>query len=221
MNIEKPDRAENRESAETTLTKLFSEAATREIPDTGDIELQKNALLAAFEKRFTELLPEQRSEIEKLAQEIRKTNYSDKSEFVYELSTRLSHLLVAIAPAEELERMLRERTAEQRNWRTINEALSYTLEDANSINLHVPIMFTKSPVEMYRLFINGLKILAEQMKNDPELFRIQQVMGYSWIISDHPEILRKLGFTVEERNEKEHKALAWILKEDFLARYGN
>ena len=110
--------------------------------------------------------------------------------------------------------------AESGGWIKVNETLSYEFL-ADSIGLHVPTVFTKKPTEMLNSFNEGLKTLARDIKNNPEFPSVKKIVGYSWIVYEHPNLLQKMGFSIDNVDEEHREARAIISIEDFLKRYGS
>ncbi|KKW40647.1 MAG: hypothetical protein UY91_C0038G0002 [Parcubacteria group bacterium GW2011_GWB1_55_9] len=147
--------------------------------------------------------------------------FQNEEEMANNIANRFRSFLTTVISPEDLETKLRNDAAERSGWKIINEALSYELGPNNEVNLHVPKIFTKKPLEMYRLFNDGLRLLATQLKTEPGLKDIEQIVGYSWIIFEHPGLIEKMGFTLDERDGKKKGSLAFMSRDDFIERYGN
>ena len=107
----------------------------------------------------------------------------------------------------------------------INDALWYHVSKGhpNEIAIHLFSMeIGKSFSERkkaFNLYKDGLSELAHRMKTDPKLTNIAQVVGWSKLVYEHPDIVKSLGFEITERDEEKGEALAIRSREDFLKKY--
>lgn len=110
---------------------------------------------------------------------------------------------------------------------SINEVLAYGL-GADVAHIHVMPADNKSPREKYVLFVEGLKNLADVVRDNED---IKRVIGTSWIIAEHAPMIEKLGFTVtgaipedlRDVHFKDEERDIWgaeMSREDFLNTYG-
>jgi hypothetical protein len=151
----------------------------------------------------------------------------DKEEFVSRVFEIISPIIdVKFDKPVEFELASRKTFLERGNLTSINELLAYNLED-EALVLHVPPNETTPLKDKLRLLKEGLKALAEIVKNNEN---IQVIIGSSWIIADHPEIIERLGFTIEGPVSEEQRQeyfgndprevhSAKMSREDFLKKY--
>lgn len=109
----------------------------------------------------------------------------------------------------------------------VNELLSYHLDDSGGMHLHViPNMFTSNS-EKLRLLREGLREAAQIANNEDG---INTIYATSWIVAKNPELLKKLGFSINgEITEDDYDNLfqgenrevwsASISREDFITKY--
>ena len=192
-----------------------------EMPQDTDLDSQKQKVLTYMEGRMASLFPENHDDVIILVRDLRNAMFQNEEEMANNIANRFRSFLTTVISPEDLETKLRNDAAERSGWKIINEALSYELGPNNEVNLHVPKIFTKKPLEMYRLFNDGLRLLATQLKTEPGLKDIEQIVGYSWIIFEHPGLIEKMGFTLDERDGKKKGSLAFMSRDDFIERYGN
>jgi hypothetical protein len=76
---------------------------------------------------------------------------------------------------------------------SVNELLAYNIID-NTLILHVPPNETTSLKDKLKLLKDGFKAIAKIVETDNN---IQEIEGSSWIIADHPDLIERLGFTLE------------------------
>jgi hypothetical protein len=128
----------------------------------------------------------------------------------------------------------------------LNDMVSVTYENPEVVLLHVSPVNEASTSSKLEMFKDGLAKLASLLKTDPKLATVKTVGALSWIVSEHPRILEKFGFTLgpldavlsgksidqKYRDMKEHfptfippnyrkteMGFASVSKDDFLRRY--
>lgn len=80
----------------------------------------------------------------------------------------------------------------------INEMLVYEFADDNELWLHVMNVQDKSIGEKLRLLREGFSVLAERFKDWGGMWpHIKIISGTSWMITEHPRLFEKLGFTID------------------------
>jgi len=99
--------------------------------------------------------------------------------------------------------------------RVIASELLYYQVKENVIELHILPGMDLSIIAFINDIRNGLKKIAEFVKKNEQ---ISIISGQSWIITEKPELLEKLGFTVRTQ-EGGVDSIATISREDFLKRY--
>lgn len=128
----------------------------------------------------------------------------------------------------------REQHDRDENHVELNECLSFYLDAPDRISLHVGDVKKFPLSEKLRLLWDGLDKLAELLVSDSRLKDIKTITATSWIVTEHPHLLEKLGFTIDHKREhslagaeielydpedgKGHAdpTFAWISREDFL-----
>lgn len=119
----------------------------------------------------------------------------------------------------------------------INELLEAELGDNGELFLHVEDVRNFSLSEKLEMLRTGLQKLAYMLETDPELKDVQKISGTSWIVYQHPKLMKNLGFEVitdptlfpsyktEYENRKEYiepefkdlkPAYAYISRDKFL-----
>lgn len=124
--------------------------------------------------------------------------------------------------AKKWEDHTRENVLEKHGYTYLSDLVSFGTdpEYPNEVQLHIHENLTKTPIESNRMMLEGLTLLANRLKTDPELAHINTISGYSWIVYNSPDILRMLGFTVSGFNHKQKKALATMDRAVFLSQFG-
>ncbi len=129
----------------------------------------------------------------------------------------------------------------------INDMISFEVESAKEASLHVNEVFgedgqKENISEKMRLLHEGLAGFAALLKHDRTLKDIETITAFSWIVSEHPKLIEKFGFTIDSPNNyfqrlrsyygknriggvKTEKLLkkpgfAYITREKFLELYG-
>ncbi len=173
---------------------------------------------------FLDMLPDGQSVLDELDQIALIENRED---FVRTISDLLEPLIeLRLSEPQEFEARQRQGFLEGGNFIAINQLLSYKLH-GKSLSLHVQPNETTPPAEQKRLMLDGLRELAEIVRNNPN---IKNITAASWIVADKPGILRKLGFTLdgsisEEERQKyfagsdEPIDKAHISREELLEKY--
>jgi hypothetical protein len=139
--------------------------------------------------------------------------------------------LAATYPKEfaEMRRRVFRAGAEDK-WTHVNDLLSYGI-DEDELHLHLSPAENVDPASIFALFSEGLGSLAKVVENNDE---VKKITATSWIVATpagEQLLKRKFGFTVagliDEQTRQEHfqnevrpVAHAYILREDFLKRYG-
>ena len=131
-------------------------------------------------------------------------------------------------PFDKLKTVRQESVAFVNKGVRINKAFWYHATDPkypNQIGIHVYAMkIGKTMYERkaaFELYKHGLDELAKRLEKDPELEHIDEVVGWSKLVYEHPNLARSLGFEVTERDEKKKEALAIMTRKEFLKRPWN
>lgn len=120
---------------------------------------------------------------------------------------------------------------ERHKFTPLNEVLSYGLTDDGEI-VHIHLLPTTDQPRLRSLVLDGLRVLARQIQEHPENFvQLRAITATSWIVAEYPEVMKRLGFSVNGPDSEEFRQRhfnseeqdidrASISKSDFLARYG-
>jgi len=107
------------------------------------------------------------------------------------------------------------------NYKYAGKFISYGI-DKNILHIHLPpsedLIKDKGIGYFRREVLNDLKNLAEIIKENDE---VKKITATSWIVKDHPEIFKKLGFSIGTENQKDEKHLyhSYISRDEFLERF--
>ena len=216
-----PQPNKEKASAVEAMTKRIEADVARmwnETPEDDDIAKKIKYLTERLALRGQDLFSSHAEEYAQLIGKLRTYPYSNPEAVPKELGSLISQFLVENYTPEDLEEKIRVNTAERYGWTTVNEAFAYNI-DGNNIAIHVPAMFTKTTMEMMRLFKEGLRTLAQRLVEDQSLANIEKIVGESWIIYEYPLVIKKMGFEIEEIYKKEQKGTASITRENFVAKY--
>jgi hypothetical protein len=136
---------------------------------------------------------------------------------------KLAAKLLPAKATEQLQRRLREKKFEEYELTSLNDLLYFDVIDEypDEIAIHVHETHNKSPLEIRRLAVDGLKNLAIRLESDPTLSHIKSITGYSEIVFSNPKLAEQFGFTVEKQADDDGFALARMSRADFVARYGS
>ncbi len=151
----------------------------------------------------------------------------DKDEFVAQVLQILEPLLILKQQDPvRWETVARREFVRNGGFEQINDLLAYSIE-GDTLHLHVPPNETTPIKVKINLIKDGLKKVAEVIKEHPE---VEHIIGKSWIVASHGSLLERLGFTVEELSDEVKArsqeldprdiALASISREELLKRYG-
>lgn len=81
----------------------------------------------------------------------------------------------------------------------LNEVMQATIEDDHLALIHIAKMEGSTKDKLFQ-FKDGLKKLADLLKNDERFMKILFIGASSWIVAEHPKLLRKFGFIVDYDN---------------------
>lgn len=107
------------------------------------------------------------------------------------------------------------------NYKYAGTFISYGI-DKNTLHIHLPpsedLIKDKGIGYFRREILNDLKKLAEIIKENEE---VKKITATSWIVKDHPEIFKKLGFSIGTEDKKDRKYLyhSHISRNEFLERF--
>lgn len=190
-----------------------------ELPEEASIEVKTQNLLSFIRERAN-ILPDNRDLASEIEARIHGSQFGNQEEMAAEIARCLVDIVANTYPSlEDLEKHVRDMTAEKSGWTMINEALSYELY-RNDIFLHVPLMLTKTPFEMVRLFEEGLRTLAHNLTRDEKYADAQRIVGHSWLVAKYPKIVEKMGFTIDSIDQERGSGSASMSRGAFLEKYG-
>lgn len=106
----------------------------------------------------------------------------------------------------------------------------FDADDASTFRIHIAGAKTLEPVEKLVDFRKGMRELARRLKDDPEFLNVKTIVGTSWIVGEHPNVARGLGFTLDEEPLSKENALhfggetrrvqrAWMTSEAVISKY--
>jgi hypothetical protein len=128
--------------------------------------------------------------------------------------------------ASALEAISRENFIKRGGFEPLNQSLSFGVGlDGKYFSIHVaPNKETENKLELMK---DGLHKLAEKVKADGKIKRVEAV---SWIVAEHPSLLKRMGFEIRGNVDEETRrkmfphedravASAFITREELLKRY--
>lgn len=116
--------------------------------------------------------------------------------------------------SEQLRREKREQVAEEKDKVIVSETLYYEIKET-AVYLHILPAMDLPVIAFIKDVKNGLKKIAEFVNENEEILTVS---GQSWIITDKPKLLEKLGFEVIPQ-EAGRESIAMMTREDFLKKY--
>ena|SRR3989344_3108497 len=96
------------------------------------------------------------------------------------------------------------------NGEQLNRLLSYTLENEQSIVLHIQQIKNSDLAERLEFFTDGLKILARKVKTEEKFRNANEVVMLSWAVTKFAPVLIGLGFQID--GDRAHSLFAHLLK---------
>ncbi len=204
------------------LRRILYGAISRQLSSISeDIEFseKKRILLDMIQQNATETLPEKAEEIEQLIHNLENSNFQNDFELREALSISLGDFLSKNFSPTELGERFRENLAKQSGWETANRILMFGVYN-DEAHLHIAPVFSESAAEVKRLFLEGLRVLANLLKSDSRLQNIRVITGQSWIVYEHHKLLERMGFNITKLDEAEKVGWAEITKEKFIELYG-
>lgn len=133
------------------------------------------------------------------------------------------------------EREGRERTVETANAISLSpEHMLYGKldeDDDTTFRIHVGTAFTLEPNEKLVDFRKGMRELARRLREDPSLANVKEIVGTSWLVGEHPNVARRMGFRVDEEplppeagahygGDTRKIQRSWMTREELIAKYG-
>ncbi len=174
-----------------------------------NIEIRMGGLVGANYKLKLELI--------NILEKEKTKSYPNIDEWINNLSEKISTVILRNYTLDELEKIFYDLNLKRNNL-PINRMLTYSIDTENeTLGLHVTIIFVKNPIEIRKLFIEGMKILAEKLNTDENLKNIKKVEGISNLLFKHQNILKTLGFELINKNEQTELATVSISREKFLS----
>jgi hypothetical protein len=164
---------------------------------------------------YDEGFGEKSSGFTKPAQNIEIGGMQNMGEYVTAVSAALAQSLGEKYTLEELEQLQYEDILARDSHIGVNRAVYFSFEPGGEqicINMHN----AKSlPVEELRKgFNDGLKEIARQLKENPDLAPVTRVAIRSWIVEKHPKVAERYGFSLDGVDS------ASMSRDDYIRRYG-
>lgn len=95
----------------------------------------------------------------------------------------------------------------------INDDFSFDMESEDSISLHFGMPEVNSLSSHLSTLRTGFKELASYLKYSPTLKDVETITATSWIVTERPSLMEKLGFIVDNTTEQaQREILAYNLK---------
>lgn len=107
------------------------------------------------------------------------------------------------------------------------------VDDETTFRIHVATAETLVPSEVSREFLGGMRELARlAQKEGSPISKMERVVGTSWIVGEHPEVVERMGFHLAERDltdeekmkyfagEKRKVRESWMSREELIEKYG-
>ena len=182
-------------------------------------ENKKKDFIKKIIQETTSIIPNATEEIEIKLNRLNKLDEKDNLEtFLNEATKIIIELIGKYLTLEKLEQIIQ--TARKKSGNEIlSRGLNFTIHHSH-IELHIPTTFFENAQLALQSFVEGLKILAQKMTNDPTMERVTEVRGHSLLIKEKPRIARKLGFeiTLDENGKPTDEAR--MSREKLLDIYG-
>lgn len=212
---EKPIRAHEEETSVLGSSKFFQAILSENLEDCASVSEAHQATKETIE-HIEHSYGEKAAGFSRCLDGIEISGITSVKEYIETVSPILEKVMYNRLPLEELEEIQRNDILSHESNKNINKIVYYKINPEKnkiSINLHnaksIPFK------EILRGFSDGLKEIAQKMKNDPDLALIQEVTARSWIIEKHPQIAERYGFKLDSIDSIS------ISREDFMNRYGN
>ncbi len=151
----------------------------------------------------------------------------------------INHILKVVEPVhifslknpKLFEDMQREHVLEKEENTRLSKVLFCGFDDKRK-SAHIHLAVAREFIKEFgiKAFIrevtDGLRKLAEIIKDNNE---VNEVTATSWIVKEHPELMKNLGFTLADKklelspssDDKRKRRDSFISREDFLSKYGN
>ncbi len=112
------------------------------------------------------------------------------------------------------------------------ESMLFGNRDSGIFRLHVAAARTLAPSELLRDFHLGMRELARRFQEDPDFADMTEVVGTSWLVGEHPDVARRMGFHVDEDplppdevaahfgGETRRVQRSWMTRDELMAKYG-
>lgn len=156
------------------------------------------------------------------------------NDITHETLQKLSDLVTEVTDVirlqlPEAETIEREEWVEKYKIVKVNQLLGYTELDFDSSNLNIHVLPNRTTLfrDKLKFFKEGFQDIAKVVNSEE---RIKKIVGDSWIVLEHPELAKKLGFKVEKDFKKEFRRIfiektrkksevTSMSREDFLKKY--
>lgn len=101
----------------------------------------------------------------------------------------------------------------------MNRIVAYEIYK-KEIQIHIFPAIENNPFELKALVIDGFRQIAQKIKTSADFEEIDKIVGASWIVNEHPSLIKSLGFDIPPGQEDIYYAAAEISKNRFLELYG-
>jgi len=171
-------------------------------------------------RRHIDAFPEADGDLNELIAELSARDYDGKEvSFAQEFAHKVARILLAQYSPREVEERIRSFTIAERGWQYASDVLAYEIDDNAVIVLHVPPMFSRSILEVAAMFQQGLRKLAENLR-DKQFDSIKKISGTSNMVFKYRDSLQKAGWTMTNIHHATEQATAEMSKDDFIKGYG-
>lgn len=185
---------------------------------------EKNAqIINVFHTFCIHSFPQQTDTITEAFKEIERMKISDENVLVSELSEKITNILSPHYSLQDIEKGFKPGFEHGDRMERINRMLDVEFAqeaDTKYLRLHMPILFTQNPIELKKLFVEGLKIIAQKIKSEEKYKDSSGLVGYSTLIYEYPSIVENLGFIITSRDESKGAAEMTMRIDTLLHLYG-
>lgn len=104
-------------------------------------------------------------------------------------------------------------------------------DDATVFRIHVAVAFTLEVGEKLVDFRKGMRELARRLEEDPAFANVKEIVGTSWLVGEHPDVAKRMGFHVDVEplppeaaahfgGETRKVQKSWMSRDELIAKYG-
>lgn len=90
---------------------------------------------------------------------------------------------------------------ESKNYREfyLNELMSCELQTKEEISIHLEWANAEQKKRLFVLLKSGLNKLAELLERESRLRNVKLISAISWIVTEHPNLFTKAGFSIDNK----------------------